>query len=130
MENKEGTLDWHSGVIFYKDESVYYFEPRLNMELEEFKSKTVQFKFRARLVDFIKNKRLPTKQIYVGGGGSIGNCRDKAMKFIKNIVECHKAQIKCTLYTFHEFVIGPRVPSRERNLEILYAIPKWQKLTV
>lgn len=124
IDNRANQLDWHNAAIFYKNRVLYYFEPRLDMSIDEFRRRTVQFKFRARLVDFIKNNvGLPIDRIFVGGDGLCGNCRAKSLEFIKNIVISQVNGQRCGVYTFYEFVIGPREPSVNRYLATLNYIP-------
>lgn len=125
QRNRKNALDWHSNAIFYKAGIVYFFEPRLDLSLKEFKIRTCQFKHRARLVDFIKNKNgLPIKKIFIGGDKVRGNCRAKAFEFIKNMVKSERSGIPCSLYRFYEFVLGPRKPSINRVLRTLTTIPE------
>lgn len=103
IDNQLKKVDWHNAAIFYKNRCVYYYEPRLDMAIDEFRRRTVQFKFRARLVDFIKNNEgLPVDRVFIGGDGLSRNCRAKSFEFIKNIVISQvngQRYVVCTPFT-------------------------------
>lgn len=115
-KNRNNNLDWHSGVIFYKKGVVYFYDPRFAIESEEFKWRVLQFKFRARLMDFISNNQgIPINQIFVGGDNMRGNCRKKSLSFIQDVVNGVKLKKACETVLFYEFKKGPRKP----NLDML-----------
>lgn len=122
-KNKNNMLPWHSGVIYYKQGILYYFEPRLQIESEEFKSRTITFKFRARIIDFIDNNQgIAIYKIFIGGDNVRGNCRKKSLEFIANIVNSQKSGQACKKYLFYEFKKGPRKP-KINELMVLDSIP-------
>lgn len=122
IQNSNNELIGHSGVIYYTKGFIYFYEPRLDMQSEEFSKRTITFKFSQRLKEFL-NLGLPVYKIFVGGDEIPENCRKKSLIFIRNMIDSLKRGKQCTSYIFYEFVRGPRAPSPDRFLMTINAIP-------
>lgn len=126
--NAAHTLDWHNTVIFYVDGTVFFFDPRMDIKSAEYSSRSISFKFKERLMDFLHNKeRLKVQKIFVGCSNVRGNCRKLCFKFLLDIVNARIVGKQCENYIFYEFSKGSREPSGNRLLATLSAIP-WTKL--
>lgn len=122
-KNAAQLLDWHDVVLYYVNRDLYCFDPRLDITSSEYSCRTLTFKLKERLIDFVNNnENLKVDNIYIAGCKVPGNCRKLSLKFILDVVNARRDGQKCDTYIFYQFVRGPRIPSRQ--LETLLAIPR------
>jgi hypothetical protein len=123
-QNRHNTLDWSSSALFYLNGDIIYFDHLIDpFELiQQGASRTLrQFYCRSKLLNIIngfKTRGIAANRIFVTGVRNQveGNCRDKAINFIKNVIRSRMLGRECNNYFLVEVVEGPREPSANRGL--------------